>query len=230
MNERLDAFIAHAQEKGMELTMLRQVLLSAGWKDKEIVDAICARELEMPIPKPTGDMTVRAQSKSRSSVPRKARDAFLHLLTYAALYASTSSVILLLFTYLDFAFPDPAWRTSYNQLQMLLSVMRVQLAVIVVAFPVFLFAWTYLLREVQRNPHTGKGLLRRWLGNLSLCVGVILLATNAMTLVYFLLEGQLTIRFILKTAVLFLIAGGLVSYLAMSLRSEAKGVAEGASC
>ena len=43
-----------------------------------------------------------------------------------------------------------------------------------------------------------------------------------MTLIYFLLEGQLTLRLLLKTAVLFLIAGSLVLYLAFTLRSEMK--------
>ena len=41
-----------------------------------------------------------------------------------------------------------------------------------------------------------------------------------MTLIYYLLEGQLTIRLLLKSAVLFLIAGSLVLYLAFTLRSE----------
>ena len=48
-----------------------------------------------------------------------------------------------------------------------------------------------------------------------------------MTLIYYLLEGQLTARFVLKAAVLFLIAGSLVLYLAYTLRSEAKTEAEG---
>ena len=43
-----------------------------------------------------------------------------------------------------------------------------------------------------------------------------------MTLIYFALEGQLTLRLILKVLVLFLIAGSLVLYLWLTLRSESK--------
>ena len=150
----------------------------------------------------------------------KARDACLHLLTYGSLYTWSTSLILLVFTYINFAFPDPAWRTSYRQVQELLSIVRAQLAIVIVAFPIFLLAWNYLLREVRRHPETAKGVLRRWLGYLSLFVGAITLSGDAMTLIYFLLEGQLTVRFLLKAAALFLIAGGLVGYLAYTLRSE----------
>ena len=104
--------------------------------------------------------------------------------------------------------------------------MRLQLAIVMVAFPIFMIVWNYLLGEIRRNPETGRGVLRRWLGNLSLFIGSITLAGNAMTLIYFLLEGQLTIRFVLKVVILFLIAGGFVWYLAFTLRSESKAQPE----
>ena len=82
---------------------------------------------------------------------------------YGALYSWATSLILLVFTYINIAFPDPAWRTSYRQLQEILSIIRAQLAVVIVSFPIFLIVWNYLLREVRRHPETAKGVLRRWL-------------------------------------------------------------------
>ena len=58
-------------------------------------------------------------------------------------------------------------------------------------------------------------------------VGAITLSADAMTLIYYLLEGQLTVRLLLKTTSLFVIAGSLVLYLTFTLRSEAKTEAEG---
>lgn len=222
MDERLIRFVDHATDKGMDHATIRQLLLSAGWKDKDVAEVICTRALELPIPEPARVVSPRGRSVRRPRVPRKARDAFLHLLTFGSLYMWSTSVIMLLLTYLDFAFPDPAWRLSYFQLQETLSIIRVQLAIVIVSFPIFLIMWNYLLREVRQNPDTGKSVLRRWLGNLSLFVGAVTLSGDAMTLIYFLLEGQLTVRFVLKAAVLFLIAGGLVVYLAFTLRSEAR--------
>lgn len=228
MDEKLMQFVDHARGKGMDLGTIRQVLLSAGWKEKDIAEVFCARELELPIPRPAhgvaaGGVVAGGRGPRRAGgVPRKARDAFLHLLVFGSLFVWSTSVIMLLFTYINFAFPDPAWRTGHTQLLELLSIMRFELATVIVSFPIFLLVWNYLLREVERNPETGKGVLRRWLGYLSLFVGAITLSGDAMILIYFLLEGQLTIRFVLKAVVLFLIAGGLVGYLAFTLRSEAR--------
>ncbi len=222
MDEKLIRFVDHARDKGMDLATIRQLLLSAGWKEKDTAEVFCTRDLELTIPEPTlvGPARARGPRATGSIWPRRARDAFLHLLSFGALYASTISLIVLFFTYLNFAFPDPAWRTSYAQLQEILSIIRLQLAIVIVSFPVFLTLWHYLLREVRRHPE--KVAMRRWLGYLSIFVGALALSGDVMTLIYFLLEGQLTIRFLLKAAVLFLIAGSLVLYLVFTLRSEAK--------
>jgi hypothetical protein len=206
MNEELSQFVNHSRDKGLDHETIRHMLLSAGWRDKDIAEVVCKRELDLPIPKPTGVGT--------------ARDAFFHLLAFTALYTWATSLILLFVTYINFAFPDPAWRTSYYALEAALSNIRASLAALMVSFPLFLVLWHFLLREVRRHPEKAKGAIRRWLGYLSLFVGAVTLSADAITFVYYLFEGQLTVRFLLKVTVLFLIAGGLVYYLAFTLRSE----------
>ena len=228
MDEELIRFVNHAREKGMDHATIRRLLLSRGWKEKDIAEVFCTRDLELPIPEPVraGSARVRGMRRLGSAWPRRARDAFLHLLTYGALYTWATSLILLFFTYIDFAFPDPAWRTSQAALEEAMSVIRAKLAVLIVSFPVFLVLWHFLLREVRRDPEKAKGAVRRGLAYLSLFVGAITLSGDVMTLVYYLLEGQLTVRLLLKSAALFVIAGSLVLYLALTLRSEAQTEAE----
>jgi hypothetical protein len=104
----------------------------------------------------------------------------------------------------------------------LMSIIRLQLSFVIVSFPLFLVLWHYLLREVQRDAEKGRGAIRRWLGYLAIFVGALTLSGDVMTLIFFTFEGQLTTRLLLKTSVLFVIAGGLVGYLALTLRSEMK--------
>jgi hypothetical protein len=208
MNEKLSQFVDHSRDKGLDHATIRHVLLSAGWREKDIAEVFCARDLELPIPEPTGVGT--------------ARDAFFHLLTFTALFTWATSLILLFISYIDFAFPDPAWRTSYYALEAALSNIRASLAALIVSFPIFLILWHFLLREVRRHPEKAKGAIRRWLGYLSLFVGAVTLSADAITFIFYLFEGQLTVRFLLKVSVLFLVAGGLVHYLAYTLRSEAE--------
>jgi hypothetical protein len=223
MDDKLIQFVDHARAKGLDHATIRQLLVSAGWRDKDIAEVICAHDLEMPIPEPARATSTRARGGSRTASPwpRRAREAFLHLLTFGALFTWTTTLVLLLFAYIDFALPDPAWRISETFRESILSIMRGQLATLIVSFPVFLILWHYLLGEVRRDPEKTKGAIRRWLAYLTLFVGAIAMAGDVMTLIYFMLEGQLTTRLVLKSTALFLISGSLVVYLALTLRSEA---------
>ena len=220
MDEKLIEFVEHAQSKGVDLGTIRQILLSAGWREKDIAEVFCARSLELPIPRPTRAPAARTSVRKESVWPRRAREAFLHLLTFGSLYTWATSLILLLFTYVNFAFPDPAWMMSQAAVDELMSIIRAELAIVIVAFPVFLGMWHYLLREVRARSSNGPSAIRRWLVYLSIFIGALTLSGDLITLIYFTLEGQLTTRLLLKAAVLFLIAGSLVVYLAYTLRNE----------
>src|SRR5215510_16536876 len=94
MNPDIVAFIEHARSKGMDHGTIRMLLLSAGWKEKDVARALADHALEMPVPVPpdTGG----------------ARDAFMYLSAFAALYASALAGISLLCDYVNRIFPDPA--------------------------------------------------------------------------------------------------------------------------
>ena len=220
MDERLVQFVERARAKGMDYGTIRQLLVSAGWKERDVADVFCGSDLELPVPAPATIGAARPRGGPGSVWPRRARDALLHLLTFGAFYTWVTSLILLYFTYIDFAFPDPAWRASHARVAEMLSVVRAQMAIVIVAFPVFLVFWHYLLREVRRDPERARAATRRSLAYLSIFVGALTLAGDIITLIYFLLEGQLTVRLVLKAGVLFLIAGGLVLYLALTMRGE----------
>jgi hypothetical protein len=183
------------------------LLRSAGWKDKEIAEALASRELAIAIPERAG--------------VGSARDAFLHLLAFTALYAWAIGLIFLLFTYIGFAFPDPAERFSSYAVDAALSGMRASLATVIVSYPLFLGVWWYLLREIRIVPELAKSGLRRWLASLTLFVGAVTVMGDVITAVYYLVNGDLTVRFLLKVVALLLVAGTISVYLALTLRSEA---------
>jgi hypothetical protein len=208
MDDKLAQFIDHARQKGLDHAAIFMLLRSSGWKEKQIAEALAARELAMPIPERAGIGS--------------ARDAFLHLLAFTALYASIISLIFLFFTYIEFWFPDPVTRTSTFALDAALSSVRAELATLLVAYPLFLAVWWYLLREVRFAPEKAKSGIRRWLSFLSLFVGAVTLMSDLICVVYHLVEGDLTVVFLLKVLTLFVITGATFLYLALVLRSESE--------
>jgi len=53
-------------------------------------------------------------------------------------------------------------------------------------------------------------------------VGAVIIMADVITVVYRLVEGDLTTRFLLKVVVLLVVTGALFIYLAMTLRSESE--------
>lgn len=203
MNKALTDFIAHARKKGMDHATIRMLLLSAGWKEKDIARAMTDESLDMavPVPPDTGG----------------AREAFLHLVTFAALYTTVISLVVLFFDYVNRLFPDPALE-PYPSYPGDLSGVRWSMAAIIVTYPVFLWVSRQLLEEIRVHPERAWSAIRRWLTYLTLFLASAALAGDVVTLVYKLLQGELSIRFLLKVAIVIVIAGLTFSYYFLTLR------------
>src|SRR4051812_26311185 len=157
MPENLSRFIDNARQKGMDAATIAMLLRSSGWKDREIADALAERELGMPLPERAG--------------VGSARDAFLHLLAFTALYAWAISLVCLLFTYINLALPDAADRATTEYMEWTLASIRTSLAALIVSYPLFLFVWWRLLSEIRKAPELARSGIRRWLTSLSLFIG-----------------------------------------------------------
>lgn len=211
MNPDLAAFLEHARSKGMDHGTIRMLLLSAGWKEKDVAKALAEHSLDMPVPAPPDG--------------GGARDAFLYLSGFAALYASAIAAVSLLFDYVNRIFPDPAMGDAARTQAWALRGMRWSLATLLVAFPAFVWVSRFLLKEMEVQLEKSWSGIRRWLTYLTLFVAAVTLAADVVTLVFFLLEGELSIRFLLKVAIVGLVAGLVFVYYLATVRMPARVVA-----
>jgi hypothetical protein len=201
--DSLQSFIAHARGKGMDHQTIRMLLLSAGWKERDVARAIGEEGLDMPVPMPTD--------------AGGARDAFFHLLAFAGLYTSVISFIILAFAYVHRWLPDEALERFVTE-ESFRSSVRWPLAALIVAYPIFLWISRLLLRELREHVEKQSGGVRRWLTYLTLFVAASVLMGDLTTLVFSLLSGEVTLRFLLKVIIVFLVAGGTFTYYFQALR------------
>ncbi len=204
MTNSLSTFIAHARKKGMDHQTIRLLLLSAGWKEKDISEALASETLDMPVPLPPD--------------AGSARDAFFHLLSFTSLTATVVSLIILFFQYWDRLFPDVAF-PSYGTAE--LSTIRWSIAAVIVSFPLYLWMMRVLRKEMSKHPEKLNSGVRRWLTYLILFVTACTLVGDLITVLSSLLEGELTLRFILKAATIFLLCGLPFYYYFQTLRMDA---------
>jgi hypothetical protein len=205
MDQPLGAFLDHARSKGMDHATIRMLLLSAGWKEKEIARALTEHSLDMPVPTPPD--------------VGGAREAFMHLVAFAALYTAVIALVALVFDFVNLALPDQAM-TEYAgpRAEYVRTAIRWEMASLIVSFPLLVVMSRLLLKELRAAPERIRSPVRRWLTYLTLFVAAVALGVDLITLVSSLLEGELSARFLLKVATVFVAAGSCFSYYFFSLR------------
>jgi Domain of unknown function (DUF5671) len=129
---------------------------------------------------------------------------------------------VLFFNYLDLLLPDPAWDKRQFSEEATRSAIRWSLASVIISFPLFFGMARMITGEVRRNAEKAKSAVRKWLAYLGLFVGSVTLMIDLISLLYYLLEGALSTRIILKVTVLCVIVGMVCWYYLMTLRTPGK--------
>jgi len=203
--QQLETFVKESLQKGCSKKDIAQALEGAGWPIAQINSSIEAyADIAFPIAVP----------KPRPSL--SARDAFLYLVLFSTLYYGSWHLGSLLFSFIDKAYPNPT--DSYYP--SIWDSRRWSTAAIIIAFPVFFYLSYYIGVQIKKNPLKRLSPIRRWLTYITLFIAAVTLLGDTTTLVFNLLGGDLTIRFILKILTVAIISGtGFVYYL-LDLRKE----------
>ena len=98
--------------------------------------------------------------------------------------------------------------------------MRWSVSSLIVAFPVFLYTSWLVGRDLAADPNKRHSKVRRWLTYMTLFIAAGVIVGDAVALVYNLLGGETTTRFLLKVVVVAFIAGTIFWYYLTDLRRE----------
>ena len=203
----LDQFVRAAASKGESRASIRAALEQAGWPAAEIASALGGyADVDFPVPVPLPHASLSA------------RELFLYLVFFTALYISVWNFGALLFEFIDRAFPDVTQRRfggSYS-----LDDLRWNVSSLIVAFPVLMWTGNHIGKRLTLNPAGRLSPVRRYCTYITLFIAVAVLIGDATTLIYNLLGGELTIRFVLKALVVGGIAASALFHFLRDLRHE----------
>ena len=211
MNNELRSFIKESLERGQSKDAIREVLAQAGWQDDEVrkgLSAFADVDYPLAVPRPTPYI--------------HAREAFLYLISFIALYVSASSFGYLVFGLIDHAFPDALdFRDRYPT-----GGEATSIASVIVAFPLYLFLMKRLRTEVALDPDKRLSLVRRWLTYLTLVIGAGIILGDIIALLANLLMGDPTLRFFLKGGVILLITTCIFGFYMWDMKRTETAVAD----
>jgi len=210
VNEELVGFVRDALSRKVPRAEIELALQRGGWTREQTRAALAAfvdTDFPLPVPRPRPYLS--------------AREAFLYVVLFVTLYTSAYYLGSLIFDIVNRAFPDPSWETFRYDNDYLRDQMRWSVSALIVAFPVFLYMSWLTGRAIQQDPVKRASNVRRWLTYLTLFIAAATLIGDVTTLVYNLLGGELTTRFVLKVVTVALIAGtGFTYYLRDFPRDE----------
>lgn len=205
--DELTDFVKNALVRGVSRSEIESALRAAGWTIDQTRTALAGfadTAFPIPVPKPKPYLD--------------AREAFMYLVLFTTMYWSAFHLGSLLFNIIDIALPDPAMRAAATTY--LRSQMRWSIASLVVAFPVFLYMSWLVGRDISTDPNKRHSKVRRWLTYLTLFFSASIILGDVITLVYNLLGGEITTRFLLKALVVAFIAGTVFWYYLSDIRRE----------
>jgi hypothetical protein len=208
LSESLLQFVKESLGRGLVRDQIEGALLRAGWPADQVrraLDSYAAVEFPVPVPRPPAEGA--------------GREAAAYVLLFVTLAISAFNLGSLLFELINRAFPDPAAVTR----PFTLEAVRWSVASLVVTFPIFLYVAMLIDRQVRADPLRRASRRRRNVTYLALVLTAAILIGVFISLVYHLLGGELTARFLLKSLTVAGISGSIFIFGLRDLRrSEAQ--------
>jgi len=206
MTNELQTFVKEALGHKLARPDIRKALLAAKWQEEEVDAALdLFAESDFPIPVP------------RKKPYLSAREAFMYLVLFTCLYITAFNFGSLLFDFIGRAFPDPAQGYAGDA-----TALRFAVASLIVAFPLYLWLSSLMNKAIERSPEKRASKIRKWLTYVTLFIAAGVLIGDFIALLFNLLGGELTVRFILKVLVVMLIAGLIFGYYLWDSKKEEK--------
>lgn len=133
------------------------------------------------------------------------KDFFLWAGAMVALYAGVIAFIALIFDYINYVFPDTALTYYVDPYQ---GSVAYEMASLIVLAPVFLLLMRVIRRSIATDPSRNEVWVRRWGLFLTVFLAGAAIVIDLIVLIYTFLSGEeLGARFLLKVAVVLLVAG-----------------------
>ncbi len=147
-----------------------------------------------------------------------AKDFFLNLGAIVALYTVVITLVNLLFTVINRAWPQVNSGYYYGSYSGTISW---PVATLIIFFPVYILLMWLLERDYVKDPQKRNLPIRRWLTYITLFIAGLTMAIDLVTVIYYFIDGQeLTTGFLMKVFSLFVLTLLVFFYYIQDIREK----------
>lgn len=199
-NKQLSRFVRDALSAGKDRGEIKSALAQSGWSSNEVAEALGAwadTPFAPPIPRPQAMVS--------------ARDFFIYALTFGVLIFGAGHLISLFHALIDLMYNGPDRYRPYGQI-------RWAMAVLIVTAPTYLWLTIRERGKLAADPSLYRSAIRKWLIYITLLIAASVLLVDLVATIYALLNGDLSVQFLMKTAVIAGVAGGIFMFYLNDIR------------
>lgn len=198
-------YAAERLKEGVTPDVIKQHLVLVGWRDDEADNAIMTGLIASGVPVPPKG--ARSGSGKLSSTV----EVVLNFFSFITLGAVAVALVTLYYQIINNYFPDPLL-VRYGGVDVSTETIHYAIAALVITFPIYAFSvqlWFKRFREDEEKTETR---LTKWLTYLVLLVSAVTIVGDLVTAVFYLLQGEVTGRFFLKSLTIFVVAGSIFGF------------------
>ncbi|ATG48023.1 DUF5671 domain-containing protein [Celeribacter ethanolicus] len=204
--DQLAQFVREALISGRSRDEITMALSEAGWARTEVEDALATwaeSSFTPPIPRPRPYVS--------------AKEAFFYALMFVALGMTAWHIVDLGFDLIE------RWMSDMDTSSWSNRSMRWSISALIVFFPLFMLMQRTEIRSLARDPSRKRSAVRKWFGYIALFLSSLALLGDVLSAIYALLNGDMTLEFILKLLLVGAVAGTVFGYFQGAMKDAEDG-------
>lgn len=191
---------------GVTKSELKEELLSVGWTEEEIETAYRSGVVALGAPVPSEGNRAKL-SRQASTV-----DVVINFFSFILLGIVATALGTLFFQIINITFPDALDAANWYSASQAMSSIHYAIAALLIGFPLYYFAMRLWFRKFREDEGQVESKLSKWLTYLVLLITAVTIVGDLITVVFTLLQGEITARFFLKALTILAIAGAIFGF------------------
>ncbi len=193
----MDRYVSERLARGDAPESISRDLLLVGWNESDVKDSVARGLIAHGVPTP--EAYRMGGGRTASTV-----DVVVNFFSFILLAIVATAFGVLYYQIINAFFPDPL-QVTYGSYDASRSAMHYAMAALFIGFPIFVLVVRLWFRRFLSEEGRVESKLSKWLTYLVLLVAAVGLVGDLITTIFFLLQGEVTIRFFLKALTVFVI-------------------------
>lgn len=202
----LAAYVESRLRAGASHAVIRDELLAVGWSEAQADAAYRDGLVALGIPLP--DAASRATPERKSATV----DVVVNFFSFILLGIVATALGTLWFKIVERGFPDPLAAIGGEHGWGITRSIHHAIASLVIAFPLYLVTLRLWFRKFRDDPGVTESALSKWLTYLVLLIASVTIVGDLIAVLFSLLQGEYSMRFLLKALAILVIAGLILGF------------------